>query len=386
LFGKHKKCIIMGDFSWVFSTVGLAVSLVFVLWGLKIFKAFIVVTGVAIGAVIGSLIGLRYEPQWLFILLGAGIGGYVAIPLQKFFVFMGFGLFSGIIGIIIGAAININPLAFGAVFFLAGGILAVVYFDHFVILLMAFNASLHIFQYIWLRRIYGSGSFFDFLQDGNFSWLVGGLSTNLLVLAIILLGYSWFALYFQKKLPFIAKTSIDGQRWFFVFQRVTFFFFGFFMVSRILIELRLGWHFLFESFYFITGSPSELLLPLQVWVFSWIAYKYSGGLGAIRRDQAFYLNALKYVVLTGALSYAMATAFIIIFRSADYSYSVNIWSAIVNLPPFRIFVYHFLGFPLLLYLLVVRPFLKKSFAEPLPTQEAHNLQTPLVQPVVSGKE
>lgn len=133
----------MADVWILIAVVQVLFGLVSWAFGFRIFKAFIVLAGIAAGAVGGSVLGAlggSESAMWIWPLLGAVLGGFIAWPLHRVVVFLaGAGL-----GFFLAAAILVGyggggdaALGVAAAAALAAGIVALKFHKLFVILLTA---------------------------------------------------------------------------------------------------------------------------------------------------------------------------------------------------------------------------------------------------------
>ncbi|MCF8343054.1 MAG: hypothetical protein K9H13_00280 [Bacteroidales bacterium] len=185
----------------------IALSLAFVLWGLRVFKIYIVLFGIFLGMIGGVYLMDSIEPfgnQSVNMLTGAVVGGLIggllAWPLQKVIVF----IIAGFLMIIFGMSglqwagweWSGNWYIFTAAFFLLGGIISVWLYDYLIIVIMTITAVHNLFRIFIKPDIYFQPEylsleilwekFLDFYTDNYF------------VLLFMILIYLFYALYYQK--------------------------------------------------------------------------------------------------------------------------------------------------------------------------------------------
>jgi len=183
-----------------------------ILWGLRVFKVFLVILGAWSGYALGGFIGdFAFEVTdklYLWSLAGAIIGGLVAWPLQRLLVYGAVGTSFGFLAFVMVMSNSDNAqtalLAAGAVF-VVSGFLAVMIYDYFVIILMGTISAYALIDICYLpgelrslthSLLAGSQRPLEKLIafSGNFAQL---LWPSVLVMALIVL----LAVYMQKILP-----------------------------------------------------------------------------------------------------------------------------------------------------------------------------------------
>lgn len=143
-------CVKMHVVYTILDLILLLIGLILILWGNKIYKAYIITLGMAIGGCVGFILGLTLsfiEPNFARIIIAtpailfAVIGGLIALPLQKFVVFIAFGSLGALL--ITLTLIATQPpidkiyLLLAAILFIACGIIGIRYFEYAVLFLMA---------------------------------------------------------------------------------------------------------------------------------------------------------------------------------------------------------------------------------------------------------
>ena len=196
----------------VVNIVSLLIGIAMVLWGLRIFKFYIILTGIAVGAVLGVLAGGlvfgSLEAAVLGGVIGAILGGVIAWPLQKFFVFLIAGAWSGLLGAAAMAAMGVPQDALwvvGLILFVAGGALAVCFYEYVIIIVMAFSGVQAIFNAVFVPHAAISG------EDPAELWryLLQAYSERIVTLLFLVVVFIGFALYFQKRA--IIKSGYDER-------------------------------------------------------------------------------------------------------------------------------------------------------------------------------
>lgn len=184
----------------------LVVALAFIFWGFKIFKIYIIILGIFIGGVLGLYIGALIEPTetaaYIGMAAGAVVGGLIAWPLQKIFVFIAAGLFLAVIGLSIvemfdgsGALLANSWYIFAIIFFIIGGVIAMLVFDYIVIIVMAMTGVQ------MLINIYMPAPSFDISATNMnvyFQQLLTFYETYFIYILYFYIVFVLFALYFQK--------------------------------------------------------------------------------------------------------------------------------------------------------------------------------------------
>jgi len=197
------------------NTISLIIGFAFILWGLKIFKIYIILTGIAIGSILGAIIGglISKNPDGFIIggLIGAIFGGLIAWPLQKLLVFIIGGFFSGLLCVLVlsllGASTEIWPL----IIFISiiGGILSVYFYQIIIIILMAFNGAQTIFNLSMGERSAFSNISFTYDYFEVWEELINMYSQYICAFLFTSIIFILFALYFQRKLAIKQK---DGEK------------------------------------------------------------------------------------------------------------------------------------------------------------------------------
>lgn len=138
------------------SALWLAAGFALVLWGLKIFRAWVLIVGILAGGAIGAAVAVAMvgaqDAAVAGALAGAAIGGFAAWPLQRTMVFLAAGLATAMVAAAAAVAFaGTDYIAgFSIAGFLAGGILAVALYETVIISAMAFTGSLAVFHAMYV--------------------------------------------------------------------------------------------------------------------------------------------------------------------------------------------------------------------------------------------
>lgn len=199
----------MDFFEASFVALVLALALAGVLWGLRIFRIFLIVLGVWGGFTLGMLMGDLFAAGSGSLLIwgisGAVIGGVLAWPLQKIVVFTGVGLLVGFLVFAMVMSRGGEPqtgLIAGATTLVIAGFIAVMIYDYFIIVLMTMVSAYLIINVCYLplefRHLFevflsGKGNVIETLSNfgGLYSQLIW---PSLVVLCMFLL----YAIFMQK--------------------------------------------------------------------------------------------------------------------------------------------------------------------------------------------
>ncbi len=187
----------------IVNLVSLAIAFAVVLWGLVIFKIYIILVGLAVGAVLGALGGgiATESPEGALIcgLVGALIGGALAWPLQRLLVFLIAGLCTGLVVVAILAVIDVPQepaLVVGGIAFITGGIVAMFLYEYIIIIVMAFGGA----QSVFLVKVEGDSRVYYSRMDPEYmmEYILNLYSTHILAFICTFVMFILFALYFQK--------------------------------------------------------------------------------------------------------------------------------------------------------------------------------------------
>ncbi|MBN1411733.1 MAG: hypothetical protein JW969_12875 [Spirochaetales bacterium] len=194
----------------ILNLIYLLVGLSMILWGLRIFKAYIILLGFLIFGLIGlgiffflglgrgdSLNTLSFTLIGFFI--GGIIGGAIAWPLQKLFVFLISGFFTAVVAVSISLAFGIEfnyGLLYSIAFFIIGGIISIRLYEYYIVIIMAISGVQAVFNYIHPQNY----NIFSRGIDLNeiFRNLLESYSKHLLSFIITCAFFIIIALYFQK--------------------------------------------------------------------------------------------------------------------------------------------------------------------------------------------
>ena len=146
----------------------------FILWGLRLYKIYIIANGFLFGIIFGVIVGLLSKTSLVgSIVIGLVLGiicALLAWPVQKLLVCVTSGLFSGIIGFLLGILLTKNlsvGIGFALTFFIIGVVIAFYFHETFIILLMGIQGSfliIYIYSYNWINTILFKGKFSDALE------------------------------------------------------------------------------------------------------------------------------------------------------------------------------------------------------------------------------
>jgi hypothetical protein len=185
----------------ILNIISLLIGTAMVLWGLKIFKFYIILLGICLGAALGLVVGglITQSPEGTIIgcVISAIIGGVIAWPLQKLLVFLAVGALGGMLCAVAMIAAGLPPqacLVAGIVVFIICGIVAVLIYEYIIIILMAMNGAQSVFNVCFMRRFH-----YDTDPEEMLRILVETYSNNILFLLFIIVVFVGFALFFQKK-------------------------------------------------------------------------------------------------------------------------------------------------------------------------------------------
>jgi len=199
----------MDFYDSVFVSLVLALALAGILWGLRIFKIFLIVLGVWAGFALGMLVGDFFAGDSGSLLIwglsGAVIGGLLAWPFQKIFVFIGVGLLVGFLVFAMVMSRGGEPqtgLIAGATTLVIAGFIAVMIYDYFIIVLMTMVSAYLIINVCYLPlefrhmfEVFLSG------KDGVVETLgtFGGLYSQLIWPSLVVLCmFLLYAIFMQK--------------------------------------------------------------------------------------------------------------------------------------------------------------------------------------------
>jgi hypothetical protein len=196
----------------LFASAVLAFAFACILWGLRIFKIFLVVLGLWAGFVVGLFMGEVFVGTSgsliIYGLAGAVVFALLAWPLQKLFVFSGVGLLVGFLVFAMVMSRGGDPqsgLIAGATMFVVAGFVAVLIYDYFVIIMMALVSAYAIINISYLPNEFRQ--LFEILATGSEGIIqtverFGGYYADLIWPSIIVLGMViLFSIYMQKIVP-----------------------------------------------------------------------------------------------------------------------------------------------------------------------------------------
>jgi hypothetical protein len=154
------------ELRFVIDVGSLTIGFALVLWGLRIFKAYVAIVGLLVGAGLGGAIGSVAidADNGLLIgaLVGALLGALAAWPLQRVIAFVMAGVATGLVAALLTAGppgSDTFGLAF-AIGFLVGGGLGLVVFERIVIAALAFTGAQAIFLAAFVpNEVYSTNTF-----------------------------------------------------------------------------------------------------------------------------------------------------------------------------------------------------------------------------------
>jgi len=177
----------------------LAAGFAFVLWGLRIFKAYVALIGTVAGASLASGISAIVvgDGQAIAIagVIGAIAGLVLAWPLQKLLVFLAAGSAGALFGSVITVALERTELIVPASIagFLLAGIAVLALYETIVVCAMAFQGAQAVFHAVFVPADAYSGS----LREIG-ARLLGLYADNVIALGATTMLFIGFALWYQK--------------------------------------------------------------------------------------------------------------------------------------------------------------------------------------------
>ncbi len=202
----------MDIYNALFASLVLLFAFACILWGLRIFKIFLVVLGLWLGFGTGIFVG-DFLAESSSSLIWWGVGGAVifallAWPLQKLFVFSGVGVMVAFLVFAMVMSRGGEPesgLIAAATVFIIAGFIAVMIYDYFVIVLMSFVSAYLIIDICFLPYEFKNLiEVFLIGKTGSVSQLriFGGYYSELIWPSLaVLVMVIWFGIYMQKILP-----------------------------------------------------------------------------------------------------------------------------------------------------------------------------------------
>jgi len=143
----------MSDLYHIISIGACLVGLAMILWGLRLFQIYIILMGLCLGGVAGAILGgMIFNARDAMVIGGIVLGllgGALAWPMQKLFVFIGSGIMTGLSGLALSASMGIPDHMWflaGLVLFIVGGVIALLLYEYFIIVVMAFTGSQSLFN------------------------------------------------------------------------------------------------------------------------------------------------------------------------------------------------------------------------------------------------
>ncbi|MBD3381601.1 MAG: hypothetical protein GF404_05320 [candidate division Zixibacteria bacterium] len=381
----------------IFFSFVLILAFASVIWGLRIFRIFLIVMGLWIGFGLGLFFGEFFASNagdmYFWGIGGALICALLAWPLQRMFVFTGMGL---LVGFLVFAMVMSrggepeNGLVAGATMFIVAGFITVLFYDYFVIVLMAMVSA-----YAIINVSYFPHEFQAFLElatsgeRGVIAYLqkFGGYYSELIWPSLLILGLLMvYAVYLQKILPERSNEKNDRHSYDRRLVRSVTFIMAVVVVGYVFLDqiTDIGMSFYFNTewgnFYqmidpispdnpiaFYVHTPiinvSAVSFPLAAYisflVIRWYQYLRING----RPTKNRYINDWILAVFTGLVILPltqMITLFAIL-KFEDFDIAGRLWlgfyTTLFSAPAYVIafkWVYLIIVFPLLLMLLLPR--------------------------------
>ncbi len=229
------------------TALSLAVSLV--LWGVRVFRGYIIFLGALLGGVAGFLLGMLLVPDnsmpIVFAVTLACVGGLIAWPLQKVYIFMTAGLTAVISGLGALSALGFDSVPLSVttlLIFIAGGIIALLLFDYVIIIVTAFAGGHIIFSVLYsgelsafLTRQYQAslGSLFERIAKS-----VGAHFPAYLLCIVVMVS---FALYVQRFQALRKTDSKQDRADKCLLRRISYLFAFLFLSAFLVIRLSESW-------------------------------------------------------------------------------------------------------------------------------------------------
>jgi hypothetical protein len=179
----------------------LAMGFAFVLWGLRIFKAYVALLGGALGCAAGAAAAAIFfgstEAMIGCALAGTLVGALLAWPLQKLLVFAVAGAtISALAMFVVVARGNDENLLLAAIIgFVAGGVLTLLLYDIVIIVALAFHGAQAVFQSAFVTADAYIGTPREVVER-----LLGIYSERIVAFAVTTLLFVGLALWYQRRL------------------------------------------------------------------------------------------------------------------------------------------------------------------------------------------
>jgi hypothetical protein len=234
--GQRGEWVMTSEIYIALNTVSLIIGIALVLWGLQIYRVYIIFLGLVLGGLLGTavggMIGLSPDAAVPVAVAGVLLGGLLAWPLQKLCLFVAVGAVFGLPGAAVLAAMQVPPelcLIAGIALFAVSGAIAVLLFRHVVIILMAFAGAHRIFSLLfhpygfhfdegpirpWRQMLGAVVGPYPSTQEASWSCISRSMaefySPHTVALAFIALVCICFGWYFQRTLA--VKHAIGDWR------------------------------------------------------------------------------------------------------------------------------------------------------------------------------
>jgi len=257
--------------------LGLIISLMLLIWGLRIYKFFIILLGIFIGLNLGVLFGYLTENNVLLSgLFFAIIFAIIAIPIKKIMLSIGFGILLSFLGII--ALQTINPYVLG-LFFMIGFVLGWSYFKEIIVASISLLAGMVIIRNFWIKPLIDidisdwieSLPIFNFLKTYSPNILNELITANIIFFTVFLAVIIWFSIFYQITLPDKEKKSKVYYVWGKIFRKMT----KIVLFTIVFMEVLYIFKFpviISDSIWAISGIPNLFFWAIQVYFLSWGIY------------------------------------------------------------------------------------------------------------------
>ncbi|PLX23956.1 MAG: hypothetical protein C0599_03260 [Salinivirgaceae bacterium] len=194
------------------------IGLALVLFGKQLFKYYIILCGILLGVLIGGIVGGAIDLREGVIpgmIIGGIFLGIIAWPIHKVFVFIISGTLIGLVCTILSGLLGVEGNGLVTVFilfFIAGGVLTLYFYDYLIIIIMAISGA----QLIFNATYYNSFDFFSRRRPNLnyfFDDLINYYTEHYIELLFFIVSFTLLALLFQKFLnPNIEKNIQNKPR------------------------------------------------------------------------------------------------------------------------------------------------------------------------------
>ena len=191
----------MSDLYHIISIGACLVGLAMILWGLRLFQIYIILMGLCLGGVAGAILGgMIFNARDAMVIGGIVLGllgGALAWPMQKLFVFIGSGIMTGLSGLALSASMGIPDHMWflaGLVLFIVGGVIALLLYEYFIIVVMAFTGSQSLFNLFYNPDVSFVSKKIPQIWQHFFQAWTGHVAAFMFITIL----FSLFSIYFQK--------------------------------------------------------------------------------------------------------------------------------------------------------------------------------------------